>query len=197
MTRGGGNLCALRRSKCHFYSLNFVFQLDFNKSGGFLLPLKRRKHGRKISATVTPLEDAAARYNEKAVLPFCGKTFLRQKLRLEKPTMAESIQLSNGHSVQLDRENWTGMASQECDCLTATGRNITPRLAALKHTDGRVVVFATVKDGQKTSAAGGELLTSQEAKPLAAALGRLAAQFSRGPFLLKQCLSQIGTRPVV
>jgi len=111
--------------------------------------------------------------------------------------MAESIQLSNGQSVQLDRGNWTGMASQECDCLTATGRNITPRLAVLKHTDGRVLVFATVKDGQKMSAAGGELLTSQEPKPLAAALGRLAAQFSRGPFLLKQCLSQIDSRPVV
>jgi hypothetical protein len=53
-----------------------------------------------------------------------------------------------------------------------------------------------VKDGQKISAAGGELLESQDSKPLAAALGRLAAQFSRGPFLLKQCLSQIDNRPV-
>ena len=111
--------------------------------------------------------------------------------------MSESIHLSNGNSVQFDRENWKGMASQECDCLTATGRNITPRLAVLRHTDGRVLVFATVNDGQKMSAAGGELLTSQEPKPLAAALGRLAAQFSRGPFLLKQCLSQIESRPVV
>jgi hypothetical protein len=58
------------------------------------------------------------------------------------------------------------------------------------------MVFATVKDGQKVSAAGGEILESQEPKPLAAALGRLAAQFSRGPFLLKQCLAQIETRPI-
>src|SRR6478672_5723229 len=110
--------------------------------------------------------------------------------------MADSIQLTNGHTVLFDRELWTGLASQECDCLTATGRIVTPRLAALKHTDGRVVVFATVKDGQKESAAGGELLESQAPKPLADALGRLAAQFSRGPFLLKQCLAQIGNRPI-
>jgi len=110
--------------------------------------------------------------------------------------MADSIQLTNGHTVQFDRELWKGLASQECDCLTATGRNITPRLAVLKHTDGRVVVFATVKDGQKMTAAGGELLASQEQKPLEAALRRLAAQFSRGPFLLKQCLSQMDNRPV-
>jgi hypothetical protein len=108
--------------------------------------------------------------------------------------MADSIQLTNGHAVLLDRENWTGLASLECDCFTATGRIVTPRLAALKHTDGRVVVFATVKDGQKVSAAGGELLESQEPKPLVAALGRLAAQFSRGPYLLKQCLAQIDDR---
>jgi len=110
--------------------------------------------------------------------------------------MSESIQLSNGHAVQFDREHWSGLASQECDSLTATGRSVTPRLAVLKHTDGRVLVYATVKDGYKMSAAGGELLASQEHKPLAAALGRLAAQFSRGPFLLKQCLSQIDTKPI-
>ena len=110
--------------------------------------------------------------------------------------MADSIQLTNGHAVLFDREHWTGLASQECDCLTATGRTVTPRLAALKHTDGRVLVYATVKDGQKMSAAGGELLDSQAPKPLAAALGRLAAQFSRGPFLLKHCLSQIDSKSV-
>jgi hypothetical protein len=110
--------------------------------------------------------------------------------------MADSIQLTNGHAVLFDREHWTAFASQECDSITATGRIVTPRLAALKHTDGRVVVFATVKDGQKLSAAGGELLESQDLKPLTAALGRLAAQFSRGPFLLKQCLAQIDNRPI-
>jgi hypothetical protein len=125
------------------------------------------------------------------------QSFPRQESQHKKATMADSIQLTNGHMVQFDREHWTGLASQECDCLTATGRNITPRLAVLKHTDGRVLVYGTVKDGQKMSAAGGELLASQERKPLAAALGRLVAQFSRGPFLLKQCLSQIDSGPVV
>src|ERR1043166_4928040 len=99
--------------------------------------------------------------------------FLREKFQQQKATMADTIQLTNGHTVLFDREHWTAFASQECDCITATGRIVTPRLAALKHTDGRVVVFATVKDGHDESAAGGELLDSQEPKPLAAALGRL------------------------
>jgi hypothetical protein len=110
--------------------------------------------------------------------------------------MADSIQLTNGSAVELDRTHWSGLASQECGCLSATGRSITPRLAAMKHTDGRVVVFATVHDGNKTSAAGGELLVSPEPKVLAAALRRHSEQFSRGAFLLKQCLSQIDGKPV-
>jgi hypothetical protein len=66
----------------------------------------------------------------------------------------------------------------------------------MKHTDGRVLVFATVKDGFKTSSAGGEVLAAPDTPALAAALGRLAAQFARGPFLLKQCLSQIDSKSV-
>ena len=109
--------------------------------------------------------------------------------------MADSIQLTNGSAVELDRHHWTGLASQECGSPSATGRMVYPRLAAMKHTDGRVVVFATVADGNKTTAAGGEVLKSPEPKELAAALGRHAAQFARGPFLLKQCLSQIDGKP--
>jgi hypothetical protein len=105
--------------------------------------------------------------------------------------MSESIQLSDGSAIEFDRERWTGLASQECDNQTASGRIVTPRLAALAHTDGRVVVFATVKDGFKMSAAGGEVLASHDKAQLVAALGRLAGQFSRGPFLLKQCLAQL------
>ena len=105
--------------------------------------------------------------------------------------MSESIQLSDGSLIEFDRERWTGLASQECDNQTASGRIVTPRLAALAHTDGRVVVFATVKDGFKMSSAGGEVLATQDKPQLVAALGRLAGQFSRGPFLLKQCLSQL------
>jgi len=108
--------------------------------------------------------------------------------------MAE-IQLTNGSTVELDRHHWTGLASQECGSPSPTGRMVYPRLAAMKHTDGRVVVFATVADGNKTSAAGGELLKSPEPKELAAALGRHASQFARGPYLLKQCLSQIDGKP--
>lgn len=111
--------------------------------------------------------------------------------------MADSILLTNGSTVELDRSCWKGLASQECDCLTATGRNVMPRLVAMKHTDGRVLVYATVKDGHKTSAAGGELLATPEPEALASAFGRLAAQFSRGPFLLKNCLSQIDARVAV
>jgi hypothetical protein len=107
--------------------------------------------------------------------------------------MAEPIKLTNGSVVELDRHHWSGLASQESHSLTAGGRYITPRLAAMKHTDGRVLVYATVRDGNKMSAAGGEVLPSQDAKPLAAALGRLAAQFSRGPFLLERCLDQINS----
>ena len=109
--------------------------------------------------------------------------------------MAESIKLTDGSEIELDREHWTGLASQECDSPNATGRSVTPRLAAMKHTDGRVLVFATVKDGFKFSAAGGEVLATREATALAAALGRLAAPFARGPFLLKQCLSQLDGKP--
>jgi hypothetical protein len=110
--------------------------------------------------------------------------------------MAESVQLTNGSALVLDRENWKGLASQECDNLNATGRNVMPRLVAMKHLDGRVVVYATVKDGARTSSAGGEVLDSPSAPALATALGKLAAQFTRGPFLLKHCLSQIDGRPV-
>jgi hypothetical protein len=110
--------------------------------------------------------------------------------------MAESIQLTDGSAVVLDREHWTGLASQECDSPNATGRSVTPRLAAMKHKDGRVLVFATVKDGLKTSAAGGEVLASLDPPAVAGALGRLAAQFARGPFLLKHCLTQIDSRSV-
>jgi hypothetical protein len=110
--------------------------------------------------------------------------------------MAESIQLTNGSAVLLDREHWTGLASQECDNLNATGRNVTPRLVAMKHLDGRVLVYATVKDGVRTSSAGGEVLASPDPSAVAVALGRLAAQFTRGPYLLKHCLSQIDGRPV-
>ena len=108
--------------------------------------------------------------------------------------MAESIRLTDGSDVELDRHHWTGLATQESHSLTAGGRYVTPRLAALQHTDGRVVVFATVKDGSKMSSAGGELLPTRDLKPIAAALGRLAAQFSRGPFLLEGCLGQIDRR---
>jgi len=108
--------------------------------------------------------------------------------------MAE-IQLTNGSTVELDRHNWMGLASQDCGTPSPTGRLVYARLAAMKHTDGRVVVFATVADGNKTSAAGGELLKSPEPKELAAALGRHATQFARGPYLLKQCLSQIDGKP--
>jgi hypothetical protein len=66
----------------------------------------------------------------------------------------------------------------------------------MKHLDGRVVVYATLKDGVRTSSAGGEVLASHDPSALAAALGRLAAQFTRRPFLLKHCLSQIDGRPV-
>ena len=111
--------------------------------------------------------------------------------------MAESIQLTDGSAVELDRDQWTGLASQECDSQTATGRNVTPRLAAMKHTDGRVIVYATVKDGLKTSSAGGEVLASPDTPALAKALGRLAAQFGRGSFLLKHCMSQIDSKSVV
>ena len=51
--------------------------------------------------------------------------------------------------------------------------------------------------GRGAPGAGGELLSSPEPQALAAALGRLAAQFSRGPFLLKHCLSQIDIRAAV
>jgi hypothetical protein len=61
----------------------------------------------------------------------------------------------------------------------------------MNNTDGRVLVFATVKDGFKTSPAGGELLAVPDNRALAKALARLAGQFARGPFLLKHCLSQI------
>ena len=111
--------------------------------------------------------------------------------------MAESIQLTDGSAVELDREHWTGLASQECDSPNATGRYVTPRLAAMKHMDGRVIVYATVKDGLRTSAAGGEVLASLDPAALTVALGRLAAQFARGPFLLKHCLSQIDRKSVV
>lgn len=111
--------------------------------------------------------------------------------------MAESVQLTNGSAVVLDREHWTGLASQECDSPNATGRDVTPRLAAMKHTDGRVLVYATVKDGLRTSSAGGEVLASLDPAGVEAALGRLARQFTRGPFLLRQCLSQLDRRAVV
>ena len=110
--------------------------------------------------------------------------------------MADSVQLTDGSALLLDRENWKGLASQECDNLNATGRNVTPRLVAMKHLDGRVVVYATVKDGVRTSPAGGEVLDSPNPPALAGALGKLAAQFTRGPFLLKHCLSQINGLPV-
>jgi hypothetical protein len=113
-----------------------------------------------------------------------------------KGEMAESIQLTNGSAIVLDRGHWTGLASQECDSPNATGRSVTPRLAAMKHTDGRVLVFATVKDGFKTSSAGGEVLNSPDTRALARALGRLASQFVRGPFLLKHCISQIDSKSV-
>jgi hypothetical protein len=45
MTRGGGNLCAPRRSDCHFYSLSFDFQLDFKKNSRFLLSLEHTDVG--------------------------------------------------------------------------------------------------------------------------------------------------------
>jgi hypothetical protein len=66
----------------------------------------------------------------------------------------------------------------------------------MKHKDGRVIVFATVKDGLKTSSAGGELLATLDQTALAGALGRLSTQFARGPFLLKHCLSQIDSKSV-
>ena len=115
----------------------------------------------------------------------------------KESAMREEILLTNGAAVQLDRSNWTWLASQECDCFTATGRQVTPRLVALKHNDGRVLVYATVKDGFKVSTAGGELLATSEASGVAAALGRLSAQFARGPFMLKQCLAQIEGRPTL
>lgn len=106
--------------------------------------------------------------------------------------MGNDIQLSDGSVVpMLDREHWSSLASQECDCKTKTGRLITGRIAALKHSDGRVVVFATVRDGFKTAAAGGELLTSIDLKQVSGALGRLSEQFSRGPYMLNQCLAQM------
>jgi len=111
--------------------------------------------------------------------------------------VAELIRLTDGSNVELDRHHWSGLASQESHSITASGRYVTPRLAALQHTDGRVVVYATVKDGSKMSAAGGELLPTRELKPIAAALGRLSAQFSMGPFLLERCLWQIDTKPAV
>ena len=110
--------------------------------------------------------------------------------------MADSIQLTDGSALLLDRDNWKGLASQECDNLNATGRNVTPRLVAMKHLDGRVVVYATVKDGLRISSAGGEILNSPNPPALAVALGKLAAQFTRGPFLLQHCLSQINGVPV-
>ena len=111
--------------------------------------------------------------------------------------MYDPIKLTDGSAVQLDREHWSGLASQECDCVSATGRQVTSRLVALKHTDGRVLVYATVKDGIKLSPAGGEMLASFNAVPVAAALRRVSVQFSRGPYLLKQCLAQIDNRPAV
>jgi hypothetical protein len=111
--------------------------------------------------------------------------------------MNDQVQLTNGSAVQLDRANWSWLASQECDCFTATGRQITPRLVALKHIDGRVLVYATIKDGFKMSSAGGEVLVTPDAVTLAAALGRVSAQFTRGPFLLKQCLAQIDGKPAL
>jgi hypothetical protein len=111
--------------------------------------------------------------------------------------MAELIRLTDGSKVELDRHHWTGLATQESDSLTDGGRYVTPRLVALQHTDGRVLVYATVKDGDKISAAGGELLSSHDRKPIAAALGRLASKFSRGEHLLEECLKQIdGKGPV-
>jgi hypothetical protein len=110
--------------------------------------------------------------------------------------MSESVKLTNGSAVELDHFQWTGLASHECDSLTATGRLVTPRLAAMKHTDGRVVVFATVKDGSKMSPAGGEVLASPDTPALAKAFGRLASQFARGPFLLQQCMAQVDSKSV-
>src|SRR5262245_22018953 len=111
--------------------------------------------------------------------------------------MAQLVQLTNGSEVELDHFQWIGLASQECDSQTATGRLVTPRIAALKHTDGRVIVFATVKDGFKTSPAGGEVLASPDSRALEKAFGRLAAQFARGPFLLAQCIAQIDSKSVM
>jgi hypothetical protein len=108
--------------------------------------------------------------------------------------VAETIHLTDGSKFELDRHSWTGLASQESHGLTAGGRDITPRLVALQHADGRVVVYATVKDGSRISQAGGEVLPTRELAPLKSALSRLAAQFSRGPYLLEQCFSQIDSR---
>ena len=111
--------------------------------------------------------------------------------------MREVIQLTDGSAVQLDRANWSWLASQECDCFTPTGRQVTPRLVALKHTDGRVLIYATIKDGHKVTGAGGELMASSDGPALEAALGRLSAQFTRGAFMLKQCLDQIDGKPTL
>jgi len=111
--------------------------------------------------------------------------------------MAEKIELTDGSKVELDRHHWTGLATQESHSLTDGGRYVTPRLVALQHTDGRVLVYATVKDGDKVSAAGGELLPSHDRKPIAAALARLATKFSRGKHLLEECLKQIDGKGTV
>jgi hypothetical protein len=129
-------------------------------------------------------------YRSWQFLVFCSNSHL-------KVFMGSAIHLSDGSVLALlDREHWSSLASQECDCQTKTGRLITARIAALKHTDGRVVVFATVQDGLKTTAAGGELLTSIDRQLVEGALGRLAEQFSRGPFMLKQCLAQMNSLAV-
>jgi hypothetical protein len=112
----------------------------------------------------------------------------------EEIAMAQTVQLTNGSAVELDHFQWSGLASHECDSLTVTGRLVTPRLAAMKHSDGRVVVYATVKDGSKLSSAGGEVLASADAPAIEKALGRLSAQFSRGKYLLAQCMAQIDSK---
>src|SRR5262245_47554068 len=114
-----------------------------------------------------------------------GALYLKILNRNKESAMREQIQLTNGAAMQLDRASWSWLASQECDCFTATGRKVTPRLVALQHTDGRVLVYATVKDGLKVSAAGGEIVAIPNAPAVAAALERLSVQFSRGPFMLK------------
>jgi hypothetical protein len=40
--------------------------------------------------------------------------------------MDQSVPLTNGSAVELDHFQWTRLASQECDSLTATTRNPAP-----------------------------------------------------------------------